>query len=641
MVRLIGLLFMAILLNACNDGDTGILPTRVSPDAPPPSPTAVSFSQANAVGVLNFWEPGRGFLTSDEADGWRFVGKMGDQITVRVLGIEAILALEAEDGRLLQRDDSISAAIPADGIYTVIVQPAFADASGEYEIGLGYGDRPNPADAVPSPLPELVGVPTPALSFAELGTFISGLTHNEAVGGMMAVGDPDHIYTFDGAVGDYIQLIAIQVSGEIDPRITLYDPDGIPMAVDDDSGEDNTSAILRNIMLPIAGVYAVQIGGGGTAGGYAIRLQQSETPVLPTITPIPIQAPTATIAFSIPSPAPVEVQGNRLEPYVPMKGSLTETNPVAIHPIFVAQGEIISVGTRPSEESTLELNIELRNPVGETVAQGNGEFEIPGTSSVITAFQSPQEGAYQVVVSSENNETGDYIIAYGRGATWSDIAQGEVVRDEINEGNIAERGIRDIWMLELHAGDIITAAVNPVLSTTFDPVLELVPAHDPNTLIAIDDNSGGGFSPYLQRVTIPDTGMYLLRVYATRGATTGSYTLIWRYVNVAPTPTPVLVVSPVLTLDDNVQNLAYQFYPFQGHEGQRVRIGVIGLDEGFDPVVALVGREGEVLIEIDDTDGDLNPIFTYVLPSSGTYNVRVNGYLQGGAFQLFVEEVLN
>jgi hypothetical protein len=244
-------------------------------------------------------------------------------------------------------------------------------------------------------------------------------------------------------------------------------------------------------------------------------------------------------------------------------------------------------------------------------------------------------------VLSENGESGEYIIGYGRGATWRDLGQGTITRDEINEGEISERGVRDVWMLELRAGDIITAAVNPVLSTTFDPVLELAPAYDPNSLLAIDDNGGGGLSPYLQRISIPESGLYLLRVYAARGVTTGSYTLIWRYVNVAPTPTPVLVVSPVFTLKDRVPDLAYQFYPFQGRTGQQIRISVIALEDGFDPVAALVRGDGEVLIEVDDTDGDLNPTFAYTLPSDGTYNIRVNGYRQGGEFRLLVEEILN
>jgi hypothetical protein len=61
--------------------------------------------------------------------------------------------------------------------------------------------------------------------------------------------------------------------------------------------------------------------------------------------------------------------------------------------------------------------------------------------------------------------------------------------------------------------------------------------------------------------------------------------------------------------------------------------------EGFDPVAALIGPDNTILIEADDTNGDLNPRFLYELPADGVYNIRVNGYLAGGAFTLIVEEL--
>jgi hypothetical protein len=71
-----------------------------------------------------------------------------------------------------------------------------------------------------------------------------------------------------------------------------------------------------------------------------------------------------------------------------------------------------------------------------------------------------------------------------------------------------------------------------------------------------------------------------------------------------------------------------------------VRVRVLA-EEGsdFDPAAALIAPDGEVLIEVDDTEGDLNPRFNFELPADGTYNVRVNGYISGGPFEVLVEEL--
>ena len=56
----------------------------------------------------------------------------------------------------------------------------------------------------------------------------------------------------------------------------------------------------------------------------------------------------------------------------------------------------------------------------------------------------------------------------------------------------------------------------------------------------------------------------------------------------------------------------------------------------FDPVAVLFDAEGNVIGEGDDSDGTLNPNFTVTLPRDGAYTLRVNGYLSGGAFDLWV-----
>jgi hypothetical protein len=61
----------------------------------------------------------------------------------------------------------------------------------------------------------------------------------------------------------------------------------------------------------------------------------------------------------------------------------------------------------------------------------------------------------------------------------------------------------------------------------------------------------------------------------------------------------------------------------------------------FDPVAALLAPDGTVIAEGDDSAASLNPDFTLVMPATGTYTLRVNGYgVSGGAVAISVELLL-
>jgi hypothetical protein len=238
----------------------------------------------------------------------------------------------------------------------------------------------------------------------------------------------------------------------------------------------------------------------------------------------------------------------------------------------------------------------------------------------------------------DDASTGDYSVSYGAGPSRENTLRGLTEADGVYNGEVLRRGMRDVWSLELNAGDIITATVSPS-TTTLDPLLELV-APD-GSLVATDDNSGGGRNPLINSAYAPVTGVYRLRVTPVNAATSGPYTLIWRYVNTAPTPTPVPATIPILDYDDFVADNTYQFYPFQGRAGQQVVIRVNAqAGSTLDPVAALLGPDGAVIAEGDDSDGGLNPRIVAALPSNGTYTVRVNGYLSGGPFQLLVDLIV-
>ncbi|GAB4328072.1 MAG: hypothetical protein Kow00117_14680 [Phototrophicales bacterium] len=614
-------LIILLILAACQNTSTyeGELPTRFIPPTFTPRP-----QQSRP---LPFWEAQESTLQPDMVDTWLFEAQLGDSIRLGVVGINAEIILQTQTERFIASGiDSLEVTLPEETQYRVIVRPL--DSGGTYQIGLRYTDRP--AVDEPTRIPEVVGVPTPTPIYASLGAFISRIEPQQTIGETIGENGTAHIYTFEGYAGHFVQIEARRVSGASTPRIALYDPQARIIATDGGSVSTDI-ARLNNIILPIDGLYSIQIIGEANMG-YAVTLLLYDriAPITPTIVQIPTATPIPTYSVNTPAPATF---GNRLESHQPVLGFADSPSHVGIYPFYASAGEILTIGAGAANGSTVQLQMEIVDPDGVIVARSTPTDSNGDT--VITPLRAELEGVYQIFVTPFNGQIGAYLIGYGSGTTWVETVAGQAIRDEQNRGVITRRGLRDTWTVELQAGDIITIAATPG-DIVFDPVVEIVYADEPNTILAADDNSGGNRAAYIQRVEINRSGLYLIRVRAAQAGTLGPYLLVWRYINVAPTPTPPPATAPVMVIVDRVPESAYQFYPFQGRAGQRLIIQVEAMSEGFDPVVALIAPDGNVIAEGDDSPDSLNPYVEVVLPVDGTYQVRVNGYLTGGDFRVMV-----
>ncbi len=621
MAKLVLLVTVLVLISACDNRaqSEAELPTL----AVLPSPTVTR--------LLNFWQPTEGTLTyPEQVDRWQFVAEKGDAINVRALG-DVNIIVQAADGLIVGTGTEIRATLPDTGSYTVLVQLVQGE-TGSYELGLGYTDRLNPADFTATPPEQVVGIPTPTPSFAELGRLITQLNSGEVASMIFEPGeDENHVYTFEGSAGEFVTLNMARTAGTIDPQLRLISPSGVALAVDHNSGGAR-GALLRNIILPEDGLYRVQASSGGFPGDYELLLLGDDRgqPVTPTIiaqmttTPF-VEILTPTLATAAPN--------TRLEDHVPVIGSIIERGSFARHSIFVSAGEFLTIGVRPLGD--WRPFIELYSPDGEQAATANVSNSNAGGDVLISMWPVGETGTYSLFVNAEDSATGEYIVSYGSGATRENVQRGSTSPDAPYDGQIVRRGLRDVWSLTLNKNDVISVAVSP-LNTALDPVIELV-APD-GSVVATDDNGGGFPNALLNAATVPISGRYQLRVLAANAASTGPYRIIWRYINVAPTETPEPVRVLVMTVEDFAQDGQYLFYPFQGRAGQRVRIQVNAQPGSpFDPVAALIGPDGQVIAEGDDSNDTLNPNFAADIPTDGTYSVRVNGYLSSGAFELIVD----
>ncbi len=579
------------------------------------------------VRVLESWQPQEDTLTQQDASrAWRFSGQRGDAVVLRLdskAGGQVTLALQAPDGQTLAQGDALRLTLPDSGIYTALVR---LDGGGStaYSLTLSYADRavptatptptitPTPSNTAtptftPSSTPTATYTPTPSDTptmtytptqiYAPLGTLSGRLEMGATVTGSFLSEFERHIYLFSGAAGQLVTLSMVGTSGSVDPVLTLYDPNGQPMATDDNSG-GGSAALLRDIHLPTDGDYIVQALGGGS-GNYQITLEAgAPTPVPPTLTPTALLGTTT----------PVAADAEELSDHVPMMGVIDKPDAFNRYFIDAQAGDVLTVGVRPADGSPLRPRVEVYTPSGELMlSAGLGS----DGQALIPAIGVPDSGKYAVFVSDDARTGGAYTIAYGRGSTHTDDLRGGLPPNT-PAASSGLSAVRDAWTLPLTAGDDIDVeARGAALQVVAPSGADIAGAQD------------------VVQFNAPLSGDY--RVLAVGSP----FSLSWRYVVAAPTPPAPLLI---LSADDPLPAQTYLYYPFQGEAGRHVHVRVRALSAGLDPVAALLDASGATVATGDDSPGSLDPDFEALLPADGTYNLRVNGYGEtGGSVRVTVE----
>jgi hypothetical protein len=589
-------------------------------------------------GRIEFWQPVSAEFTDAEAlHLWQFDAQSGDRVSLRAVGsgVRVLLKIFAPDGSELP--DTTDELLATTGQYLVQVI-RIGDAVGSYELGLSYSDQPNPNDATETPLPVVVGVPTPLPVSADLGTFIDELQSGETQGGTLTTEDNRHVYIFKAPLEGYAAVEVTRVNGDLNPFLTIYDPQGRSMAVDGQSDGDGR-AMLQNLRInePEA-YYTLQVSGKGFAGSYSVRWTRSDVAL--SLTP-QVEIVSTSVSAELPLVTPELVADEdaegRLQDHIPLQSLLEDPSDLNRHTFNAEAGEILTAGVIPAEGSALIPYVELYDPDGSLVVGMSGEVSGPSRAAVLPAFTAAMSGPYTLFVTAQGETSGAYTVSYGSGSTLADRVRGDAVIDAPNTSQLVLPGDRDIWTVNLRQGDMVS--LSAVGEGLLEPVLELVAEN--GDLIGIDYNSGGAQRPVINGVTIPRNGRYTIQVRPATPQNLGNYTLTWRYVSVAPTATPPVGTVSLVALEDTISDGEYKFYPFQAQMGQNLRITVAGAPNmNFDPVVSILDPAAAVIAEGDDSQNSLNAIVYLRIPADGTYAVRVNGYLQGGDFSLLVDNLV-
>lgn len=507
-------------------------------------------------------------------------------------------------------------------------------------------------------------VPLPTVTQVAIG---GNVRIGSTVRDVLSEGVPSHDWTLSARQGNTVVIQLSNVNGNARFQLQLISPSGEILTQLDTQENDFAASIP--FILPVEGDYRLRVSRieAYTEGMYAISVADSsqilrptltgtpETPTLtftptsPTATQTPTVAssptgdttsPTPTIFLpqELPTSLPTRIPppGGRLETGETRTGEITQAGEIHRFTFFGAAEETISLAMNPdpSAPGTLNPYLELQAPNGTIVAENDNWLPaIP--DAIINLFRLPATGVYTLYVKSRDGTgTGRYLLSLSNSFTMRDVQRGEAVTDLPNEQRLETYGQRDVWTVNVEAGDLISIAVEIIdRASDFNVMVELV---SPEGESWFDDDSGADFDAFLNSIEAPVSGTYTVHIAANNNASIGAYRLWWQSLKKTPTPiTPtsessaspaVPTATPIAAeIVGTVGELRSTTYPVQINAGQTVSIVVLGV-EGFDSVLRVIDPIGNILVEVDDVGDSVDPRANFVAVTSGLYTIEISGF---------------
>jgi hypothetical protein len=306
----------------------------------------------------------RGRLQPLGTDVWGFDGQPGQYVTVRMDAadpdmLDTYLELYDVDGGLAAEDDD-----GGEGTNAAILEFPLV-VTGTYTIrALTYSGA---GDYVLS-----VEVVEPSGGGA--------LWYGAVVEGTLPAPWSLHTWTFEGEEGQVVTIAMNDTDGVLDCYLELYNPEGVFLTDDDDSG-GKLNALIETYTLPVAGTYRIIARGGefGPMGTYALTVAQAEMVV------------QGTLAYS-----------DTVESVLPPG--------TRHHWLFEGEeGDVVSISMVGVDEG-MDAYLELFAPNGVQVAADDDSG--PTTDAAISEFELPVSGTYRIVARGHSDEdVGRYRLA--------------------------------------------------------------------------------------------------------------------------------------------------------------------------------------------------------------------------------------
>ena len=420
--------------------------------------------------------------------------------------------------------------------------------------------------------------------------------------GTLALGTTNS-YTFYATNGDAILLRA--GAPTFRPLITLYAPNGTPLAAGAGAGSSSIDASITPLAAATNGLFTVRVSSfyGNGSGAYSLSLAR-----------IPA-------GFTV---APTDEGGTMINGAA--HSGTSSLGDIDLWSIAASAGDRMSVrigatGFRP--------HLMIYGPNGAQIDVGAGAGS-SDTDALVEAVATSNATFTVVVQSYYANGTGPYTIHLAKSTGAFVVSPGDDGGDLINgaatTGQIA-KGDLDLWRFDANAGDNIALRIG---SPGLRPRLQL---YGPNGALLLE-NAGGSSSGTDARVygTVTNTGTFLLVAQSYYYSRSSSYTLTLARVPGAYAVSPgdeggALGNGLTQAGTNSLGDLDVWTFPAQAGDNIALRVGA----PDYRPWLQLYGPNGALIADAPgggSSHRDVS-IFTQVT-NSGTYTVLQQSYYYDG-----------
>ncbi len=423
---------------------------------------------------------------------------------------------------------------------------------------------------------------------------------------------PSVRYAYSAAAGESVRLRMESTSGDLDPVLTLLQPDGSVIARNDDEATGSRSAAL-GVTLPAAGVYTIEASRylpdskntSGSSGTFRLTLDVAGAAANPGDDPLN-SAPPFAVPYTI---LPLQTVAS---------GAISADTPRMYYAVAGQPGDLLRVimtSTSGDLAPALRILDERSEPISRDQLSRAGE-------SIV--YAPLVRVGWTLVEASAVDGAGNYDLYTSRLAA-APIRIGEPVN-----GALDATTPTTVYLLNGRLGEQISAtAFANEADGGVQPRLALLDVGQRQIASA----SGDRFATL--RAELPRSGPYLLQISSGGPADNGGYTL--RLAS-RPPDAETLSAAPVSYNSDVEGVLAadqpFALYRFSGKAGDLMTVALQAEDGAFNPYLILMDADLNELASNDDAGARRDArIAQFRLPKDGDFLIAATraGSDPGGA----------
>lgn len=422
------------------------------------------------------------------------------------------------------------------------------------------------------------------------------------------------VYSMNGSRGAVVRLRLNATSGDLDPVLTMFDPDGrVIFRRDDNESSRNVDIQLtfqeNGTYLLVVGRFAYAL--GTTSGDYELAIER--------------------VGVS-------SEEGSTLQYGIPVTNTISHTQAQIFFTFEAQAGDIINVSMVRSS-GTLDPYIQVVDSERFLVAE-NDDVNGNTRNSSIQSLLIEESGTYIIVATrygqAAGNSVGSFVLVVeesrNSGLGNNQQAPEVIVMNQTVDGELSEDNYERYYTFEGQRNQIISIVMErTAFAGQLDGYLILTNAGF-SPLIEIDD-FGESRNPRLENYRLPADGLYhiiVTRFGRANGETFGAYRLTllnegFAFDGISP-DVPQLLYGT--TVEDTINDAdPDSLFVFWGTEGEKIIIAMDAAANGnLDPVLELLDINLDRMLRDDDSGFDNNARLEWTLTYTGVYFIRATRY---------------